>query len=126
MEINRAIKKELVLMLMEWVDNSRLQRHLPSDCYFIMFPGDALSFHFSHLSEEYQNKHIVQDLKAYSLSLCTHLMPIMKQWCMQNNLLNLEFTLWFNCSEQNYQTSRTVFIKKDDKEYREYPESKST
>ena len=126
MEIDRAIKKELVLMLMEWVDKSRLKAHLPPECYFIMYLKDALSFHFAHLSEEYQAKHILPDLKAYSTSFLNHLMPILRQWCINNDLLSFEFTLWFNCGELNYQTSKRIFIKKDDKEYREYLDSKST
>jgi hypothetical protein len=126
MEIERAVKKELVSMLMEWVSNSRLRDHLPSDSYFIMFLPDVLTIHLSHLSEEYQKKHILPDLKSYSNNLLNHFLPIFRRWCITHNILNFEFTLWFSCSDQKYNTSRTVIIKKDDKEYREYLARKST
>jgi hypothetical protein len=126
MKIERAVKKELVSMLMEWVSNSRLRGHLRSDSYLIMFLPDGLTIHLSNLSEEYQKKHILPDLKSYSNKLLNHLLPIFRQWCIRHNILSFEFTLWFSCSGQKYNTSRTVFIKNDDKEYREYLESKST
>jgi len=126
MDLALSDRRKLPPMLMEWVNKSRIKEHLPDNCYFIMLLGNTLEFHLSHLSEGYQNKHIIPDIQSYSLSLYNHLLPIIKQWCMICNLNNIELQLRFRCGQHRYSTSRTLFIKKDDKEYREYLANKST
>lgn len=107
--------------------NSRMKEHIPDHCILVSFMGgDPIFFHLTHLSEAYIAKHVRPDLAVYSLNLLHNLMPTLKQWCIEYNLLYVEFNLRFSCNDLKYQTKRIIEVKKVDQELIDYLNNKST
>lgn len=125
MEITFQVRKRLVPTLMTWVNNSRMKKHLPAECYFIMFLEDVIYFHLSHLSHEYRHKHVSPNLSSYCNNLWKNLVPSVEEWCKMNNVQKIEFNLKFLCDDLRYNTTRRVEIKIDDTAHQDYLRNKS-
>lgn len=126
MEIGYPARRSLVPILMEWVTQTRMKAHLMPQTSLIEFLDDTLYFHLSHLSAHYKQKHVLPNLQGYSLHLFDQLKPIFHTWCIKNNLQQVEFQLRFSCEGQQYRASRSIIVKRDDREYIEYISNKST
>jgi len=126
MEIGYHARRTLEPTLMEWVEKSRINKHLPPNSKFILFLDDTLYFNLSHLSIEYKTRHILPNLSVYSMSLLQNLLPVMKVWLAKNNLHDELFNLIFTCDDKRYTTNKVIQLEKDDVGYRSYLTHKST
>lgn len=95
MDLTEDQQKSLVSILNEWVQSSRLIRHIPQHSCFVYYFEGRVHFDLKLLHEDYMLKFVFCNYRSYVNALLDHIQPSLKKWLIRNNVEEYNFSFEF-------------------------------